>query len=301
MRWNVINVQTAERDADIVSFILTEEGASGTEITGGSRPEPDPDEIVPGMDATGTVTVKAYFGDEGFDAVLGNVKARLALLADGAAKTAVSVESVEDRDWNENFRKHFTTFNAAGRIVIKPSWEEYVPKRGEIVIEMDPGMAFGSGAHETTRMCLELIQRHMKEGASAADVGCGSGILGIACSKLGASRVLALDSDPVSVKVAAQNAKNNGVKNLKAVKSDLLKSAGNLKFDLIAANIIADALIRLNRDAARHMNPGAIYIISGIIEDRMGDLSVSLKENGFAVIETVKTGEWIAAAARQGG
>jgi ribosomal protein L11 methyltransferase len=304
MNWKQVSISTTDGSADIVSSIMIDAGATGAEIEGGMVPEPVGDEWTGDLAPLQGVNVKAYFGEDGFEATYEYIRERLETLRESdtdAGDLKITVNTVADTDWNENFRKHFTTFRAAGHVVIKPTWEEYKQEAGDIVIEMDPGMAFGSGVHETTRMCLELLQKHMKPGASVLDVGCGSGILGIACAKLGAKDVLALDYDPVSVKVTKDNAAANGVSVLEARKSDLLGNAGNKTYDLITANIIADIIIRLNSGVAAYMNPGAVYIMSGIIMDRLDDVLNSLEANGFDVIETMSMADWRAVAARLKG
>ena len=138
----------------------------------------------------GSMTVKAYYGEDGFEDTLAFVQSYLDELkaTQNMGLLSVTVNTVADTDWNENFKKHFKAFRAAGCFVVKPTWQDYPGKEGDIVIEIDPGMAFGSGAHETTRMCLELLQKHMPMHADVLDVGCGSGILGIGAAKLGAKR-----------------------------------------------------------------------------------------------------------------
>lgn len=305
MYWNQVCVKTTEQAADLVSSALLDAGAGGVEIEGGSVLPAAYDEYRPDMPSSADVTVKAYFGEDGFDDILACINENLELLKNASdtnpGTLTLSVNRVEDADWNENFKKHFTTFKAAGNIIVKPSWEQYEAKGGETVLEIDPGMAFGSGVHETTKMCLELIQKYMTAGDAVLDVGCGSGILGIACAKLGANKVLALDYDPVSVNVTKDNAAANGVSVLEARKSDLLANAGEGKYDIITANIIADIIIRLNADVSKHMKPGAVYIMSGIIMDRLGDVLTSLDENGFLVIETMSMADWRAVAAKMKG
>jgi ribosomal protein L11 methyltransferase len=210
----------------------------------------------------------------------------------------MSVATVPDTDWNENFRRHFTAFRAAGRFIVKPSWEEYRAGADDIVLQIDPGMAFGTGDHESTRMCLELLQKHMTPGACVLDVGTGSGILGIAAIKLGASSALALDYDPVCVKVAAENAAANGVV-MEARQSDLLQSADGGPYDIVLANIVADILIRLNRGVAPYLKDSGVYILGGIIEERLRDVVASLTLNGFDIIETLAMADWRAIAARK--
>jgi ribosomal protein L11 methyltransferase len=229
------------------------------------------------------------------------IRQRLETLRESGADAGsldVTVSTVPDTDWNENFKKHFTTFRAAGRVVIKPSWEKYNREAGDIVIEMDPGMAFGSGVHETTRMCLGLLQKYMKQGAAVLDVGCGSGILGIVADKLGASSVLALDYDSVSVDVTRENARRNGVM-LDARRSDLLQSADKKPYDIILANIIADIILRLNESVREYLAPDGVYIVSGIIADRLEEILKSLHAHGFVPVETAEMGDWRAVAARR--
>ena len=303
MKWKKIEILTHEAAADLVASVLIEAGAGGVEITGGSVPEAGSDEYRPELPDTEEVKVGAYFGEDGFNGVQEWIENRIASLVKTAetdmGPLRVSVETVADTDWNENFKKNFTAFRAAGNIIVKPTWESYEQEDGDIVIEMDPGMAFGSGTHETTRMCLSLIQKYLTPGAQVADVGCGSGILGIACAKLGAASVLALDNDPVSVAVATENAQRNGTQSFAAVRSDLLRGAGNQTFDLVLANIIADAVIRLSGSVADHLKSGGVFIASGIIEERLPDVLSSLEENGMAAQETKSLGEWKAVAARR--
>ena len=303
MNWNRVSIETSDLAADLVSLILMDAGAAGVEISGGSVPDMQPDEYLSPLHIPDKVVVKAYYGQDDFDRILGYIKGRI----ESAKYTAemalgslfISVNEVEDTDWNENFKKHFRAFRAAGNIVVKPTWESFDARDDDVVIEMDPGMAFGSGVHETTKMCLALAQKYMRFGADALDVGCGSGILGIACAKMGAKSVLALDNDSISVRVTKDNALQNGVENLEARQSDLLKNADNAQFDIVLANIVADIVIRLNADVARYMKQDAVYIISGIIEERLRDVLRSLKKKGLKVIETMEMADWRALAVRR--
>ena len=303
MDWKRIGIETTQDAADLISSILLDAGASGVEIKGGEVPAPQSDEMAGKDTPFDTVVVRAYYDAAVAEDALAYINERIGALLRTAETNVGSlrilVKNVADMDWNASFKKHFTTFCAAGCIVIKPTWETYCAKKGEIVIEMDPGVAFGSGTHETTRMCLELACRYMQAEASVLDVGCGSGILGIAAAKLGAKRVLCLDNDPASVRVTKENAQRNDIGILEARQSDLLSDADNAQYDVVFANIIADAIIRLNRDVAPFMAPGAVYIVSGVIEERLGDVMASLTLNGFETIETLAMGEWRAIAARR--
>ena len=304
MNWKQVCVKTPEEMSDIVSSVLLDAGAHGVELEGGCDPDAHPDEYFENKtDANndGTVIVKAYYGEYDFEGVKAYIKGRiesLKLLGTPEAEELVfSVNTVEDSDWNENFKKHFKAFRAAGRIVVKPTWEDYTAEPDDIVVEIDPGMAFGSGVHETTRMCLELLQKHIKPGDAVLDVGCGSGILGIAAAKLGAGQVLALDYDGISVRVTKDNAQINSIKNVTVRESDLLQNADDGPYDIVIANIIADIIIKLNRDVADVLHDNSVYIMSGIIEERLPDVLRSLESRNFTVIETNRMGDWCALAA----
>ena len=304
MNWKKVSIKSNEQTGDIISSVLIDAGALGTEVIGGTVPEAKGDEYAEPKEQSGDVTIVAYYGETDFDNTLRRIKADLIELEKNneneTGSLQLSVDDVEDTDWNANFRKHFTTFRAAGNIVIKPTWENYEAKPEDLVIEMDPGMAFGSGVHETTKMCLELVQKYMPktDNWSVLDVGCGSGILGIACAKMGAGKVTALDYDNVSVEVTRDNAERNNV-NLEARQSDLLSNAAPFKYDIVLANIIADIIIRLNENIKDFMTQDAVYIISGIIDDRLSDVIESLNRNGFKVIETLAMADWRALAVRK--
>ncbi len=302
MNWKQICIQTNEDAADLISSVLMDAGATGVEMEGGSVPYAHRDEyLAQPADNSSGMAVKAYYGEDGFSDTLAYVSSRIEALKSepGLGPLTVSVITVADTDWNENFKKHFTTFRAAGCFVVKPTWEAYKSEPGDIVIEIDPGMAFGSGTHETTRMCLELLQKYMPPKAKVLDVGCGSGILGIGAAKLGAADVQALDYDSVSVTVARENALANGADVMDVHRSDLLQNAPEAKYDIILANIIADIVIRLNENAGNYLEKNGVYIMSGIIDEREGDVICSLEQNGFSVIETLAMADWRAFAARK--
>ncbi len=300
MNWKQVSVKTSDEISDIVSSVLLDAGAHGVEIVGG--PVPNDEDSEECDDTSGNdVTVKAYYGEYDFEKVKAYIKGRiesLKLLGTPDAEALLfEINTVEDADWNENFRRHFSTFRAAGRIVVKPTWEEFDANKDDIVIEIDPGMAFGSGVHETTRMCLELLQKYIKQGDAVLDVGCGSGILAIAAAKLGAGHVLALDYDSVSVSVAKDNAKANGAASVEVRESDLLQRADTGPYNIILANIIADTIIKLNKKTKSILAESGIYIVSGIIKERLDEVLLSMKQRGYIVTEQINMGEWFALAA----
>jgi ribosomal protein L11 methyltransferase len=303
MKWNQVSIETSEQACDIVASVLIDAGANGVQIEGGAVPRANRDEYLEPTVSSDSIKVIAYYGETGFADTLTQIKQRLSQLQNSSEIALGSLEmligEIEDTDWNANFKKNFTTFRAAGSIVIKPTWENYDAKPKDIVIEMDPGMAFGSGVHETTKMCLELVQKYKPKTDewSAMDVGCGSGILGIACAKLGANSVLALDYDNVGVDVTIANAKANNVK-ITARQSDLLQNADKTQFDLVLANIIAEIIIRLNKNVGDYLKDDGVYIVSGIIDERLDEVLYSLKQHNFIVLETLSMADWRAVAVR---
>lgn len=206
----------------------------------------------------------------------------------------ITLIGVEDEDWANAWRKYYKPVNIGSRLVIVPAWQDYTPKENEIIVRMDPGMAFGTGTHETTRLCAALLESSMPLGARVLDIGTGSGIIAICASKLGASSVDACDIDPDSVRIAAENAAENGVCNIRTFKSDLLGSVtldGGL-YDFVSANIVADVLIRLAPDIGKFMKFGASAAFSGIIADRQNDVLDAMTDAGFSVSDITSENDW---------
>ena len=300
-----VAIDTKEEAFEIISEMLLSVGAKGTQAEGGGIPDVsgydyvDEDEII-----SEDFAAIAYFAQDGeVNAKLREIQGKL----DEFKKADFGVElgslemttsTVYEEDWSTAWKKYFKPQKISGRVVIKPTWEEYSPKKDEVILEIDPGMAFGTGTHETTRMCINLIEEFMKEGAQVLDVGCGSGILSVAAAKLGAQSVLGLDMDSVAVEVAKENIAVNGVEDkVEIITSDIMTGVEKgRKFDFVAANIIADIIIRLNEDISDYMKDDAVYICSGIILERKQDVLNSLAEKNFKVLKVVEMGEWCAVA-----
>ena len=211
---------------------------------------------------------------------------------------------LEEKDWANAWKRHFRVHRIGAHIVIKPSWRAHKPKREDVVIELDPGAAFGTGLHPTTQLCLEELERSDLAGARVLDLGTGSGILAIAAAKLGAGDVRAIDTDPIAVGVAADNVRVNGVSSVVRVGEGSLGSApspdaGSLAgtCDLAIANIIADVIIRLAGDLAAALKPGGKLITGGIIEHRAEDVVRALVEAGFDRLERWERGDWVSIVA----
>jgi ribosomal protein L11 methyltransferase len=201
---------------------------------------------------------------------------------------------VAEEDWANAWKEYYRTTRVGQWLVIKPSWLDYQQLAGDLVIEMDPGMAFGCGTHATTALCLKLLEKHIRPGMTIYDIGTGSGILAAAAAKLGAGRVLALDIDPVACRAAQENAARNKVNDLVSVRQGSLAEHSDSGADLVVANIIADVIADLAPDAAAVLSPGGIFIASGIIRDRLDMVIEAVEAAGFAVCEVVEEGLWVA-------
>ena len=210
----------------------------------------------------------------------------------------IEIVGVNVEDWANSWKKYYTTLHIGKRTVIVPMWEEYEAKENEIVVKMDPGMAFGTGSHETTRLVIELLEKYTKRGVRMLDVGCGSGILAICASKLGAGECKAYDIDPIAVKVANENIAESGQENITCEVSDLLKQVDldGGKYDLICANIVADIIIRMTPDIGRFMKDDCVLLCSGIIRERANDVIAKLNEYALKVVERIDDNGWCALA-----
>ncbi len=226
------------------------------------------------------------------------IKERLA--ASGITYT-LELDGVSEEEWADSWKKYYKPIKTGKKIVIVPVWEKYDAKDGEITVLMDPGMAFGTGTHETTRLCASLLEKYVKPGCRMLDVGCGSGILAICASKLGAAECFACDIDPVSVKVAKENADLNNTPNVTCRVSDLLKSVDKADggYNVTTANIVADVIIRLAPDIGGFMASDGVLIVSGIIVERRDEVVAALDANGFEVFDDATENGWYCAAVRK--
>lgn len=310
MRWARISVVTTHEGADLIANILMELGAAGTEIDDPSLVNEYIDAglwdytDLPRAEDTETVTVRAYLPEDArLESSLLALAERIAALRHAGAVLGagtISHSFVADEDWAETWKAYIHTEKIGERIVVRPTWEEYTPSADEIVIELDPGAAFGTGAHATTAMCLRWLEHLVSPGMRVYDVGCGSGILAVAAAKLGAGEVIAMDYDPVAVSVAEENIRQNNAHNVVACESDLLSACeGAAPAELITANIIADVIIRLFAQLDRHLALGGTLLASGIIDDRIADVEHAAAQHGFTVLDMTCEKEWAAMIIRR--
>ncbi len=208
----------------------------------------------------------------------------------------IDISGVNEDDWANSWKAYYKPIKVGEKIVIVPAWEKYEAKEGEMIVRMDPGMAFGTGSHETTRLVIGLLEKYIKGGERVLDVGTGSGILAICASKLGAKVCKAYDIDPVAVKVARENIKDSGLTNISCDQSDLLRGVDTTEggYDVICANIVADIIIRMTPDVAKYMNDGGVILASGIIVERSEDVISCFEQNGFRIVDRAEENGWCA-------
>lgn len=246
------------------------------------------------------VLVKCFLevatADEQTTLIMREIKSREAL-AGGAIPFGTLEETkreIEGDDWIDIWKKHFRPIHVGGKVVIVPEWIKYEKQAGEVIVTLDSNMAFGTGEHETTAMCLELLQEYGKAGDTVIDVGCGSGILGIAAAKLGAQKCYLTDIDPVAVESANHNAEKNGVsKSVVVAHSNLLDNA-DIKGELVLANITAEVLVMLAPSIPKNLKENGTLILSGIIKDRLSLVRSAFEAQGLEEVEMRNKGEWYA-------
>ena len=212
-------------------------------------------------------------------------------------KNTIETDACVQEDWINNWKKYFHPIPVGRKLLIRPDWEQTENPENRIVLDLEPGIAFGTGTHETTRLCMELLEEYIRPGCSMLDVGCGSGILSVAGLLLGADRAVGVDIDPLAVKTAGQNAERNHVEDRFTGICGSLTEKVTGKFNVVAANIVADVIIELTKDIQRFLAPDAVYIVSGIIDEREKDVQCAL-EGRFRILARREEKGWVALACK---
>lgn len=312
MDWVEITIRTNTAGTDMVSEALIQAGSKGTMIEDRNDAEmdmADPSKwdildpsIIAAMEED--VLVHGYLPADA--SVRERIDALSRTLSDwtesrlgfDAGKLTLAVANIRDEDWAENWKQYYKPFRVGEHLVIKPVWEVYDAQPGDLVLEMDPGMAFGNGTHETTAMCLSLLEEILQPGDLVLDVGTGSGILALAAAALHASHVTAVDLDPVAVRVANENIERNRMQSVITAQVGDLLAGVDLKANVVIANIIADVIIQLSGAVRQHLQPGGAFLCSGIIREREEDVLSALLESGFSIATIKREGEWVAIVSR---
>lgn len=311
MKWSEISVHTTQEAIEAVANILHEAGASGVVIEDPSDLTRDWEdqfgeiyELDPADFPAEGVLVKAYLPVNSFlGETVDSIKEAInnLLLHDiDLGHGTVSLAEVNEEEWASAWKKYYHPVRITNRIVITPTWVDYQPEaEDELIIELDPGMAFGTGTHPTTVMCIQAIEKHMPTGAEVIDVGTGTGVLSIAAAKLGAKQIHGLDLDEQAVKIARLNAKLNKVGEVIETKQNNLLDGMTDPVDLVVANILAEVILRFVDDAYKVLKDQGKFIVSGIIQAKEASVREGLDQAGFTIVDQYQIEDWIALVAQK--
>lgn len=300
MKWLEVSVEVEPEEQEVLSQILMDQGIQGIEII---DPEAFRQVLEENryldyaddgfLDSYGNKTiVKAYF-QAGRDAekLKAELKDAFSLLMENPP-AEISILLRDDSEWKDNWKKHYKTFFISNRVIIKPSWESFIADEGKIIIELDPGMAFGTGTHETTRMCAVLLDDLVRGNERVLDLGCGTGILGIIAAKLGARDVTCVDIDDAACKTAQENIEKNHV--TVSVMQGELRNLPEQQYDIIIINIIADIILSLLPGLKKYCGGRTAILLSGIIRERKQEVVDEALRQGYRVTREIDEGEWVA-------
>lgn len=289
MEWLEVSVAVENEAAESVAEVLSRYAHRGVVIEAG----PD------GWNA-GPVIVRAYLpADDRLQADKRHIEEALWHLGQIQAVPAPTFRPVAEEDWAEVWKERLDVLRIGRHIIIQPSWRDYAPVSGDIVIRLDPGMAFGTGLHPTTQMCLVVLEEVMQPGAEVLDLGAGSGILAIAAARLGAGRVIAVDNDPVAVRTARENVVTNGVQgNVSVICGSLQEASGS--YDLVVVNILARVIVEMmQKGLAKLVSPGGTLVAAGVLSDQESEVVTALEQGGLTLVERRQIDDWVCLVAKQ--
>lgn len=318
MKWNKFTIKTKAEAEDLISSTLMELGIEGIEIEDHvPLTEQDKEQmfvdILPEVDSDDPTAFISFYIDADeeidLDKLLEDVKRELDELRTftDIGECTITQSQTEDKDWINNWKQYFKQFTVDD-ILIKPSWEEVKQEdREKLMIQIDPGTAFGTGMHETTQLCIKQLKKYITSDTELLDVGSGSGILSIVSVKLGAKSAFGLDIDPNAISAAKENAEVNnvGIEQFDIISGNLLEDeelqvkVGYEKYDIVVANILAGVLVPLSPIAYKHLKKGGYYITSGIIDTKESEVVEAVKKSGFDIVEVTCQGEWVSVTARK--
>lgn len=311
MKWSEICIHTTNEAIEPISNILHEAGASGVVIEDpfelskeredrfGEIYQLNPDDYPEeGVIIKAYIPINSFLGEtvEEIKEAINN----LILFNIDIGRNSVTISEVNEEEWATAWKKYYNPVKISERFTIVPTWEDYTPvSSDELIIELDPGMAFGTGTHPTTVMCIQALERTVTAGDHVIDVGTGTGVLSIGAALLGAKNVQALDLDEVAVQSAILNIKLNKVKEFVSVSQNNLLDGIDGPADIVVANILAEVILRFTDDVARVVKPNGYFIASGIIQQKRDQVKADIERAGFSVEETLVMEDWVAFIARK--
>lgn len=309
MNWMEIVVRVSHTATEAVADIFQELGSGGVVIE-------DPELLnfyinsvwdctdLRVVEKADVVTLKAYFPiNEQLTKTLKDIKTALTELEQRVPNSVQGdflYREVNEEDWSTSWKQYFHPIRVGQKIIIKPTWEDYSEKEGDLIIELDPGMAFGTGTHHTTNLCIEKLEELDLLDKLVFDVGAGSGILSLVSARLGAKKVVAIELDKVAVKVARENVALNKLENIITVKEGDLLTSVQEEADVIVANIIAKIIVNLLPDIPRKLKLGGVFLASGIITEHIGTVCQKAQEVGLNVLEVKEKSDWAMILLRKG-
>ncbi len=299
MKWMELSVDTPAEYVEPLSEVFYRYGHGGVAVQQRAGHRPDEGETPPDADL---VTVKTYIPlDDSAAERRGRIDLGVRLVAHLAPISSLRETVLEEEEWESAWKQYFHVLRIGKRIVVVPTWRDHQPQETDIVIQLDPGMAFGTGHHPTTRMCIELLEEVVRPGIDVLDLGCGSGILSIVAAKLGAGKVLGLEVDAVAVKVAKANVRGNEVAGTaKIVQGTLPRTRIRRNtYDIAVANISAAVISELAGDLVSAVSTGGTLIASGILVENEGAVARWLEEAGAEIERRQTDGDWVALVARR--
>lgn len=317
MKWTKITIETTTGAEDMISYSLGELGIEGIEVEDHVSLTEDerkrmyvdllPDDIAPD---DGKAKINCYIEpDEDIRGLIEKISIELDNIGQfmDVGTKKITIGETEDKDWINNWKQFFKPFRLDDNIIIKPTWEKLDEvNTDDIVVQIDPGTAFGTGSHETTKLCISALKKHIKKDTKILDVGCGSGILSIIALKLGAKYALGTDIDEHAISATLENCEINEVNDtmLKVIQGNILEDkstkdlAGYNEYDIVVANILADVIIPLSKVVRPHLKANGLFITSGIINTKEDEVREAILASNFEIIETNYMGEWISFTAR---
>ena len=293
MKWLELSVKAPPEFVEPLSQVFYRYGHGGVAVEEDVSFNPDEGESPPAAD---WVTLKTYLPLNATTHERRNrIDLGVRLVAHVCPISPLQERVLEEEEWQNSWKQHFHVLRVGERTVICPTWRDYEPRKSDVVITLDPGMAFGTGHHPTTRMCLQLLEAMVKPGLDVLDVGCGSGILSIAAAKLGARRVLGLEIDSVAVRVAKENVRENGIGYALRIAQGSLPhpDVRPLSFDIAVANISAKVVSEMAGELVSAVSPGGKVIASGILMDGKEGVERALASAGGILEETIVEGDWV--------
>lgn len=317
MKWIKISLHTTTQAVDLIGNLFDEVGLEGIQIED-HVPITDEEkkamyiDILPELgEDDGMAMVSSYVEpSKDLDTIIQNLENGLeelnVFLPIGDGK--ILVEEKDDTDWIDNWKQYFKPFYVTDQILIKPTWEEFKDaKKEDLVIEIDPGTAFGTGSHETTKLCIQGIKKYLKEETQILDIGCGSGILSIIALKLGAKNAVLTDIDPIALEVTKENLEVNKINKdcISVFEGDVIQNPtlqreiGFYKYNIVVANILADVIIPLSKIVGEFLTKDGVFISSGIINTKEKEVKKALLNHNLDIIEKVQMGDWISFVCRK--